>query len=173
MGFDLARLQLLIVEADPAMTGTWRSLLGGFGIRQPRFAAGSRAAWALLQAGGDWRPDLLVCRWELPDGDDGLQLVSRLRGDAQSPAPFLPAIIVTATVTRERVQQALAAGIHEILVLPLSAKAIETRLRETIEKPRRFIRQGGYFGPDRRRTARPGYAGPFRRSTDARPAPGR
>jgi CheY-like chemotaxis protein len=164
MAYDLSRLQVLIVEADEAMQATWRGLLAGFGIRNAVMLHGSREAWAALA--GEAKPDLLVCRWELPAGDSGLELVVRLRQDAGSPAPFLPAIIVTGSITRERVNRALAAGVHEILVLPLSAKALESRLREVIEKPRKFVRVPGYFGPDRRRSARPDYAGPFRRRGD-------
>jgi CheY-like chemotaxis protein len=166
MAYDLSRLQLLIVEADEAMQATWRGLLAGFGIRRPAMLRSSREAWATLAAGAVPKPDLLICRWELPGGDSGLDLVSRLRHDPESPAPFLPAILVTASITRERVGQALGAGVHEILVLPLSAKALESRLREVVEKPRKFIRAPGYFGPDRRRLVRPDYAGPFRRKAD-------
>jgi len=168
MPYDLSRLHPLIVEADDAILTTWRSLLGGFGIRTPQFVRSSRDAWAALDVGDAARPDLLVCRWELPGKDSGLDLVARLRQDPASPAPFLPAIIVTASVTRDRVSRALAAGVHEILVLPLSAKALESRLREIVEKPRKFVRAAGYFGPERRRQIRPDYAGPFRRQSDRR-----
>lgn len=166
MAYDLSRLQPMIVEADEAMQATWRGLLAGFGIRRALLLRGSREAWTALSSADAARPDLLICRWELPGGDSGLDLVARLRQDPESPAPFLPAIIVTGRITRERVARALAAGVHEILVLPLSAKALESRLREVVEKPRKFIRAPGYFGPDRRRQVRPDYAGPFRRKAD-------
>ena len=35
MPYDLSRLDLLLVEADPGMQATWRSLCGGLGIRRP------------------------------------------------------------------------------------------------------------------------------------------
>lgn len=166
MSYDLSRLQLLIVEADDTMQATWRKLLAGFGIQAAAMVRSSREAWTQLGDAAAAKPDLLVCRWELPAGDSGLDLVARLRQDQESPTPFLPAIIVTGSITRERVNRALAAGVHEILVLPLSAKALEARLREVIEKPRKFVRAPGYFGPDRRRQVRPDYAGPFRRQSD-------
>lgn len=174
MVYDLSQIELLIVDQEDGMAATWRSLLKGFGINQPLLAPDAASAWNLLNArrlqGGAGRIDALICRWELPgaEGDmvDGLDLVRRLRNDPVSPNPFLPAIIVTATITRERVREALDAGVNELLVLPLSAKSVETRLREVIEKPRKFVRGGGYFGPDRRRFTRPDYPGPFRRGED-------
>lgn len=169
MPYDLSRLALLIVEAEEPLRTTWRSLLAGFGIRSVRFAASGREAWAVLTtgvAGDSPKPDILVCRDSLPNGEAGLELVARLRTDAESPNPFLPVVIVTASVTRGKVRRTLDAGVHEILALPLSAKALEGRLRGIVEKPRKFVRGGGYFGPDRRRLVRPDYAGPFRRGSD-------
>jgi CheY-like chemotaxis protein len=171
MAYDLNRLELLIVEPDGDVASTWRRLLATLRIKPPNIVPDAARAWALLrgvpQAGGvvGTRVDALICRWELT-GEDGLSLISRLRRDAESPAPFLPAVIVTATVTRERIRQALDAGVNEVLTLPLAPKAVETRLREMVERPRKFIRDGGYFGPDRRRQVKPDFAGPFRRAED-------
>lgn len=167
MPYDLSRLALLIVESDPAVVTTWRRLLTTLKIRDARFVPGVTQAWALLSNSQDDESafDIVISRWELA-GDDGLNLVRRLRRDEASPSPFLPVVLVTQTVTRERVLQALQAGVHEILVLPLAPKAVETRLREIVERPRKFIRNDSYFGPDRRRQLRPGYAGPFRRAVD-------
>lgn len=171
MGYDLSQIDLLVVEHDVGMAATWRRLLDGLGIRNLRLASSLERAWAALSAPGG-KADVLICRWEMPAGDDGmadgLDLVQRLRCDPASSVPFLPAIIVTATITRERVRKALDAGVNELLVLPLSGKALETRLREIVERPRPFVRGGGYFGPDRRRFSRPDYPGPFRRSDDRR-----
>lgn len=178
MPYDLSRLDLLLVEADPGMQATWRSLCGSLGIRRPVCVPGITQAWTVLAnpvadatAGG--KIDVMICRWELPgaavDGaEDGLAFARRLRQDSASPNPFLPIIIATANVTRERVRSALDAGVNEILVLPPSARALETRLREIIERPRTFVRGESYFGPDRRRQARADYPGPFRRGDDRR-----
>jgi CheY-like chemotaxis protein len=171
MPYDLNRLDLLVVEPDADLGSTWRRLLATLRIKPPTIVPSTAQAWAMLrgvpQAGGvvGARVDALICRWEL-SGEDGLSLISRLRRDAESPSPFLPAIIVTGTVTRDRIRQALDAGVNEVLTLPLAPRAVETRLREMVERPRKFIRGGGYFGPDRRRQVKADYAGPFRRADD-------
>lgn len=173
MPYDLNRLELLVVESDADVASTWRRLMSTLRIRTPHIVPTAAQAWTLLkgapQAGGSvtgMRVDALIARWELP-GDDGLDLIARLRRDPESPAPFLPTVIVTATVTRERIRRTLDAGVNEVLALPLAPKAVESRLRELVERPRKFIRGGGYFGPDRRRQVRADYAGPFRRAADA------
>lgn len=169
MPYDLTQLDLLIVEPDADVAATWRRLMSALRIKTPPIVSSSAQAWALLkdvsQVGVGPRIDALIVRWELA-GEDGLDLVTCLRRDPDSPAPFLPAVIVTGMVTRDRIRCALDAGVHEILALPLAPRAIESRLRELVERPRKFIRSGGYFGPDRRRQVRADYAGPFRRATD-------
>ncbi|WP_298723917.1 response regulator [uncultured Ferrovibrio sp.] len=175
MVYDLSQIHVLVVDQDDHVTSTWRWLLEGLGVARWQHVPDAAAAWKVLCAhgirSGRDRVDALICRWELPaaEGDlsDGLDLIRRLRNEPASPNPFLPAIIVTATITRERVREALDAGVNELLVLPLSAKSLEIRLREVIDKPRKFVRGGGYFGPDRRRFTRPDYPGPFRRAEDA------
>ncbi|MEK9967811.1 MAG: response regulator [Ferrovibrio sp.] len=174
MPYDLNRLELLVVESDADVASTWRRLLATLRIKPPNIVPDAARAWALLRGnpqGGSVvgaRVDALISRWEL-NGEDGLSLISRLRRDPESPAPFLPAIIVTGTVTRDRIRQALDAGVNEVLTLPLAPKAVESRLREMVERPRKFIRGGAYFGPDRRRQVKADFAGPFRREEDRAP----
>lgn len=164
MPFDLSRLDLLVVEPDETMLATWRRVFGGLGIRATRVAPNAARAWSELCRTA---PDVLIARWDLPGATaGGLALVQKLRRDPASPLPFLPAIIVTAKITRDHIRAALDAGVNEIMVLPLSPKAVETRLRETIERPRKFVRGEDYFGPDRRRHVRHDFAGPFRRADD-------
>lgn len=172
MPYDLNRLELLVVESDADVASTWRRLLATLRIKPPNIVTDAEQAWTLLkgapQADGSvagMRIDAVIVRWELAD-EDGLDLVTRLRRDPESPAPFLPAAIVTSVVTRERIRRALDAGVNEVLALPLAPKTVESRLREMVERPRKFIRDGGYFGPDRRRQVRADYAGPFRRAAD-------
>lgn len=172
MPYDLNRLELLVVEADADVASTWRRLLATLRVKPPNIVTDTEQAWTLLkgapQADGSvagMRIDAVIVRWELAR-EDGLDLVTRLRRDPESPAPFLPAAIVTGVVTRERIRRALDAGVNEVLALPLAPKTVESRLREMVERPRKFIRDGGYFGPDRRRQVRADYAGPFRRAAD-------
>ena len=50
-----------------------------------------------------------------------------------------------------RVLQARDAGVNEFVVKPISVKSLFSRIDSLINKPRKFIRTGHFFGPDRRR----------------------
>lgn len=164
MAFDLSRLSLLVVDADPGGKARWLDLARSLSLPPPDLVGTAALAWARLD---NRRADVLISRFELPDGD-GANLVRRLRTDPQSPNPFLPAILVPAALTRDQLKAALDAGVHEMMALPITPKALEQRLRQVVEKPRPFVKGEGYFGPDRRRQARADFAGPFRRASDRR-----
>jgi len=173
MAFDLARLSILILDPLPGAAGIWRQTCAGLGIKNPHVVADGEAMWQMLLA-RKATPDIVICRWELPGMIPGAtpgamtggSWIWRLRRDPASPNPFLPAIVVTAALTRERARAALDAGAHGILVTPVTPQALKARLIEIIEKPRRFLRGDSYVGPDRRRRDQPDFGGPFRRAED-------
>jgi two-component system, chemotaxis family, chemotaxis protein CheY len=98
---------------------------------------------------------------------DGVSFVELLRLSPDSPNKMIPVIMVTAYSTARRVAEARDAGVNEILVKPITTRAILDRLTRVIDRPRPFVRTADYFGPDRRRrVADASYEGPFRRATD-------
>jgi DNA-binding response OmpR family regulator len=74
--------------------------------------------------------------------------------------------MVTGHSEHYRVVTARDAGVNELLVKPLSARALFTRIQTIIERPRPFIRTRSYFGPCRRRKKSAKYTGPERRKTE-------
>ncbi|HEY0647470.1 response regulator [Phenylobacterium sp.] len=98
---------------------------------------------------------------------DGIDFVRLLRNAPDSPNQLAPVIMITGHSTFARVNEARDAGVSEFLAKPLTARGVIERLHEAIEHPRRFVRSGDYFGPDRRRRVDPTYAGPRRRASDA------
>ncbi|MBP7064786.1 hypothetical protein [Ferrovibrio sp.] len=162
MPFDLARICLVVLDAEPGAAPLWRQLGLAAGVKTLTVLAEPAKVWPLL--GGAGAADALLLRWD--DAGRGADLLQRLRRDAASPNPFLPCLAVIAALTRERARAALDAGVHGILVPPLAPQSLRRKLLEVIETPRKFIRVASYFGPDRRRQPRPDYAGPFRRQSD-------
>lgn len=98
---------------------------------------------------------------------DGIDFVRLLRNSPDSPNQLAPVIMVTGHSTFARVNEARDAGVSEFLAKPLTARGVIERLHQAIEHPRRFVRSGDYFGPDRRRRVDPTYSGPRRRASDA------
>ncbi len=76
-----------------------RLLLGQWGCKVVT-AASARGAIANLKANG-WAPDLLITDDRLSADENGLAVIAAMR---QEFGPQLPALIVTGTVTPERVQ---------------------------------------------------------------------
>ena len=94
--------------------------------------------------------DMVICDWQMQPMS-GLKLTSLIRNSPDSPNAFVPVILVTAYREREHVFKARDAGVTEYVVKPVSPKSLFSRIEAVIERPRRFVRIGEFFGPDRRR----------------------
>ena len=106
--------------------------------------------------------DIVVLDY-LMDDVDGIALLQRLRHEKESPAPFVPVIMLTAHSERARVEAARDAGVTEFCAKPVTAAEMIRKVAAVIDHPRHFVRSASYFGPDRRRRAEPDFQGPERR----------
>src|SRR5690606_25691919 len=100
---------------------------------------------------------------------DGVEFTRLVRNSPDTANPYLPVIMMTGHSERTRVYEARDAGVNELVVKPITAKAILDRIQAVIFRPRPYVKTDGYFGPDRRRTDAPGYRGPRRRKGDQSP----
>ena len=106
--------------------------------------------------------DIVVLDY-LMDDEDGVAFLRRLRHETNSPAPFVPVIMLTAHSERARVEAARDAGVTEFCAKPVTAAEMIRKVGAVIDHPRHFVRSNSYFGPDRRRRDDPRFAGPERR----------
>ena len=106
--------------------------------------------------------DIVVLDY-LMDDEDGVAFLRRLRHETNSPAPFVPVIMLTANSERARVEAARDAGVTEFCAKPVTAAEMIRKVGAVIDHPRHFVRSNSYFGPDRRRRDDPRFAGPERR----------
>src|SRR3546814_146131 len=111
--------------------------------------------------------DLILMDWEM-EGMNGMTLLQTIRSGRRGINPMTPVIVVSANTIARNVIQARDAGMTEFLAKPISAASLYARIVSIIESPRRFVRAGPYFGPDRRRRFDPDYVGPRRRDEDSR-----
>jgi len=93
---------------------------------------------------------------------DGVSLTKSIRESWPDPVAFTPVFVLSGFTDREHVIRARDAGAHEVLTKPISARALYERICALIEHPRDFVRNDGYFGPDRR-TGRRAHGGPDKR----------
>jgi DNA-binding response OmpR family regulator len=158
----LEHISALILDDNAHMRGLMRVILAGFGVRRIEEAGDVAAAMQLIAAGDI---DVAFVDMKLA-GQSGLEFCRTVRSSPDSPNVYLPLVMITAYSERNRVLDAINAGVDEFLVKPVRAVDVANRVNAIVERRRPFVKCAGYFGPDRRRRDDPRYKGPMRRSGD-------
>ena len=139
-------LRVLLADPNRHSRAVTRKVLDNLGIKAVREASSGVEALeklALLPT------DLVLCELEMHP-IDGIELVARIRTGAESPNPYLPIIAVTNPIELGRIRAVRDAGVHDVLVKPISVKAMNDRIADVVFNPRPFLRSENYFGPSRR-----------------------
>ncbi len=108
--------------------------------------------------------DIVLTDWLMPNGS-GKELLQWIRYNDKDAIRFLPVIVVSGFTTETVTNKTRDLGAHEILVKPISANGLASRVCNVINRPRKFINAPAYFGPDRRRQQIP-YEGNNKRITN-------
>jgi CheY-like chemotaxis protein len=166
-GAGFENLRALIVEDNAHMRSLLRALLNSIGVKDIAEAANGQHAIEVLR---ERKSDLVLSDLAMKPMD-GLEFTRYVRTHENSPNPFVPIIMISGHTERYRVEAARDAGVTEFLAKPITAHTLFSRIAEIVERPRAFVRCGGYFGPDRRR--RQIDAGPRRRKEDLQEVDGR
>jgi len=140
-------LKFLVVDDSVFMRELLGDVLRHFDVRKIREAADGAEALEIMSA---WTPDIILMDWEMTPFD-GIEFTRAVRSSDRGDERFAPIIMISGYSEYWRIQHARNAGVNEYLVKPVSPKALFSRIRAVIERPRPFIQAPGYFGPDRRR----------------------
>lgn len=164
--FDPAGLCVLVLDENHYERGISLDQLRAMGFGRTLGAANTTEAWDALRTAN---PQIVLTEW-LADAEDGLTFVRRIRGGEDAPNRAAAIFMLTARGAHGEVEVARRAGVDGYLRKPISAAALQQRLRSVVVKPRPFIVTASYVGPCRRRR-RPDldYLGPRRRLEDAAP----
>ena len=84
-------------------------------------------------------------------GIEPVRAAQIIRDEVNSKDPFSISLLVTGKTTRSMVRTAICMGYDDLLIMPFSAETMLNKIKKLSTLDRRFIRVGGYFGPDRRR----------------------
>ena len=120
---------ILIVEDDPDLLRFAEVALGMDGY-DVRVATDGEQAMALVRAR---RPDLVVLDLLLPLAD-GWQVLSFLQSEAMQPE--IPVVVLTATAGPRERDRALAAGVADYLIKPVSADKLLDAVARALGIPR-------------------------------------
>jgi two-component system chemotaxis response regulator CheY len=143
----LRHVSIMIVDDQEFNAKILRQMLRVLGASDIRVFNNGEDAWEDFKE----RPvDMVITDWKMQPMS-GLKLTNLIRNSPDSPNVFVPMILVTAFREREHVFKARDAGVTEYVVKPVSPRGLFSRIEAVIERPRRFVRVGDFFGPDRRR----------------------
>lgn len=162
MAFQFQKLSVLIVEDTLPMQKLVGSVLDTLGVGKVYKSSDGNEGYERFK---EENPDIVIADWHMVP-TSGIELVSRIRKDVESPNKMVPIIMMTGYSAMPRVAEARDTGATEFLVKPFSANDLARRIAYVINKPRDFIETADYFGPDRRRRVLENYKGPFRRAED-------
>lgn len=125
---DAIRYKILLVDDEPDMLTTYRTLLEkeGFTVL---CAASAREAMATAS---DSRPDLILSDVSMPD-TDGKALVQRMKADRATAA--IPVVLMSGQYKEESDQaEGLEAGADDYLPKPASPRLMTARLRAVLRR---------------------------------------
>jgi two-component system, chemotaxis family, chemotaxis protein CheY len=157
--YRMENLRVIVVDADPAKRRLEmiRSVLQMLNVSMIREASDATRLFQRLKG---FAADFAIAA--LPPVDGAL-LAESVRRDPQSPKPDLPIILVSDPMLPETLVRVRDAGVSEVLIYPITAKALVSRIESVMGRPRAFVQEESFVGPDRRRRGEDGFKGPDRR----------
>jgi CheY-like chemotaxis protein len=166
--FDPSGLTALVLDDNHYERGISLDQLRAMGFGRVIGAANTVEAWQALRSSN---PNIVLMEW-IEDANDGLDFVRRVRMSEELPNRAVSMFMLTTRGAASDVEAARLAGIDGYLRKPISALALQQRVRTVIANPQPFVVTAAYVGPCRRRR-RPdlNYLGPLRRLDDSAPEP--
>jgi CheY-like chemotaxis protein len=143
----IEELTILVADSNQHMRKTTRMMLTNIGAKSIYEVDDGVAA---LEAIRTLDPDVLILDWGVPVLS-APEMMRIIRTPGVFPKASLPVIMVTERGTRTRAQEAIRLGAHELLVKPMSPKALQHRLASIFLAQRPMVRTGKYYIPKPRR----------------------
>jgi DNA-binding NarL/FixJ family response regulator len=127
---ELAGLSALIIEPHAGMRASIHNMLSIGGINKIEYAASSGSAIRPLK---HKTFDLVICEYDLGEGQDGQQLLEDLRHHKMIP-PETVFIMVTAERNHEKVVSAAELALNDYVLKPFTAETLMDRIAKAIDK---------------------------------------
>jgi CheY-like chemotaxis protein len=143
----LEDVTILLADNNQYLRKTTRMMLTNIGAKSIYEVDDGVAA---IEAIRTLDPDVMVLDWGIPVLS-APEMMRIIRSPGVFPKASLPVIMVTDRGTRSRVQEAIRLGAHELLVRPVSPKALQQRLLSIFLAQRPMVRSGKYYIPQPRR----------------------
>jgi len=131
---EFSRLSFLIVDDQPFTRRMIRSMLIGFGSREIYECGNGAEALEIVRTA---LPSIIITDLVMPTLD-GVHLISALRAPV-SPARNIPVIVLSGYLTKSATLAVREAGVDELLVKPVSPKALYEHISRVVLRNERLL----------------------------------
>ncbi len=126
--FDF-KVKVLVVDDFPTMRRIVKNLLKQLGFENIDEAEDGVAALSKLKGGGF---GLVISDWNMPNME-GIDLLRAVRSEPP-PLKDVPFLMVTAEAEKEKVIEAIKAGVDNYVVKPFTAEVLKEKLEKIAER---------------------------------------
>lgn len=165
--FDPSGLTALVLDENHYERAISLDQLRAMGFGRVIGVANTFEAWDALRKNN---PHIVLMEW-IEGVADGLDFARRVRMSEDTPNRAVSMFMLTTRGAQADVEQARRSGVDGYLRKPISALALQQRVRTVITNPQPFVVTATYVGPCRRRKRSDlNYLGPWRRLDDVAPS---
>lgn len=129
-------IKVLVVDDFPTMRRIIRNLLKQIGFENVDEAEDGVQALSKLKSGSY---GLIVTDWNMPNME-GIDLLRNIRKEES--IKDLPVLMVTAEAEKEKVIEAIKAGVDNYIVKPFTAEVLKEKLEKVADK-KKSLKAGG------------------------------
>lgn len=122
------KIKILVVDDFSTMRRIVKNILKQLGFENIEEAEDGAQAYNKLKSGGF---GFVVSDWNMPNMD-GLDLLKKIRSDPE--LKDLPVLMVTAEAEKEKVIEAIKAGVSNYIVKPFTAEVLKEKMDRIFEK---------------------------------------
>ncbi len=117
-------LRIMVVDDNRGMLELVESVLRQLGYQEIAPRVGAEEAWHDLPR---FLPELMIVEAAMAP-TDGLELTRRIRAGDETVPTKVPVILLMSQPRAEQIRAALHAGVSQVLVKPITAKALHDRI---------------------------------------------
>ncbi|MFN3396600.1 MAG: chemotaxis response regulator CheY [Thermodesulfovibrionales bacterium] len=122
------KIKILVVDDFSTMRRIVKNILKQLGYENIEEAEDGAQAYNKLKSGGF---GFVVSDWNMPNMD-GLDLLKKVRSDPE--LKNLPFLMVTAEAEKDKVIEAIKAGVSNYIVKPFTAEVLKEKMDRIFEK---------------------------------------
>lgn len=122
------KMKILVVDDFPTMRRIVKSVLKQLGFENIEEAEDGAHALSKVKAG---KFDFIVSDWNMPNME-GIDLLRQIRATPE--LQHIPVLLVTAEAEKEKIMEAIKAGVNNYVVKPFNAATLQEKMDKIFDK---------------------------------------